>query len=159
MRKGDRQPPTDTPVIARLTQFHNNRLGAVYSALYMFWNARQAATNGAGNRRDAYSVLLHDTNIYRAVNNDLTSSPGDLLNRLLQYRPALGNNFDKALKATQACMEANWSAERCVHISIIDELNTHPICSAPVIIFLSDGQCPMKDSVMRGLCRSAIARG
>lgn len=112
MRKMDRQPPPDTPAISRLIPSHNNRLGAVLSALYMFWISRQAATAVAGNRRDSYSVLLHDMEVACPVNNDFTSGPDDLLNRVLPYRARLGNDFNNALQATQSCMEANWSPER-----------------------------------------------
>jgi hypothetical protein len=39
----DRQPLAIGPAAARIRQHANNRLGAVYSALYSFWTARHAA--------------------------------------------------------------------------------------------------------------------
>jgi hypothetical protein len=42
---------------------HNNRYGAVLSALYAFWSSREVATRqGApsGVRQDAYSIVLFD---------------------------------------------------------------------------------------------------
>jgi hypothetical protein len=39
----DRQPLVVGPAAARIRQHANNRLGAVYSALYSFWTARHAA--------------------------------------------------------------------------------------------------------------------
>lgn len=41
MASGDRQPLSDAPVTARILDHAPNRLGAVYSALYSFWSARQ----------------------------------------------------------------------------------------------------------------------
>lgn len=110
MRKSDRTPLKDTPVANRIAALHNNRLGAVYASLYAFWQARHAA----GDRRDAYSVLLHDDEVITPVVNDLTRTPDDLLARVLPHKARLGTNFTKALKATQSCMERHWSAERCV---------------------------------------------
>ncbi|KAI0297433.1 hypothetical protein BC826DRAFT_1096771, partial [Russula brevipes] len=43
MSTKDRLPLADGPVAERIRQFANNRLGAVYSALYSFWTARHAA--------------------------------------------------------------------------------------------------------------------
>ncbi len=39
----DRQPLADGPAAERIQERSNNRLGAVYSALYSFWSARHAA--------------------------------------------------------------------------------------------------------------------
>jgi hypothetical protein len=44
MATADRIPLVAWPAAERIRQRANNRLGAVYSALYSFWTARQAAT-------------------------------------------------------------------------------------------------------------------
>jgi hypothetical protein len=47
----------------RISLQHNNRYGAVLSALYAFWASRQVATrNGptTGIRQDSYSIVLFD---------------------------------------------------------------------------------------------------
>lgn len=160
MRKSDRTPLKNTPVGDRIAGLHNNRLGAVYSSLYAFWQARHATTGTTGDRRDAYSVLLHDDEVYIPVRNDFTSTPDDLLTRVLPYRARLGTNFTKALQATQSCMERNWSAERCVPRPRLNSLSINKNgYSAPVIIFLSDGQSPLVDSAVRGLCNRAVSLG
>ncbi|KAH9992107.1 hypothetical protein BJV77DRAFT_1003498 [Russula vinacea] len=60
----DRRPLADAPAADLIRQHADNRLGAVYSALYSFWSARHAAfTAGqqrAGARQDAYSLKLSE---------------------------------------------------------------------------------------------------
>src|SRR5487761_1840560 len=61
----DRQPLADGPAAARIRQRADNRLGAVYSALYSFWTARHAAIT-AGQQLGARRGL--DT-VYSALYN------------------------------------------------------------------------------------------
>ena len=49
MRATDRQPLTEGPAAERITRVANNRLGAVFSAVYTLWSARHAAI-AAGQR-------------------------------------------------------------------------------------------------------------
>jgi hypothetical protein len=156
----DRRPLNNTPVTTTLRNRHNNRLGSVYSSLYMFWQARHASINVGANRRDAYSVILFDYAINNAINNDFSNTPDALLNLVLPYSAGGGTDFNMALQATQHCMEAHWSTERCSFFS-----NTIQVAlivlfySAPVVIFLSDGECDVSDSIIRDLCRRAVALG
>jgi hypothetical protein len=46
MQLDDRQPLADAPATDRIRRRANNRLGAVYSALYSFWTARHTAAMG-----------------------------------------------------------------------------------------------------------------
>ncbi|KAK0446846.1 hypothetical protein EV421DRAFT_1707226 [Armillaria borealis] len=143
----DRRPLQNTPVTASIQRASNNRLGAVYSALHAFWMSRQAAVTAnrqtrVANRRDSYSVVLFDHELVRGVTNDFTSSPEDLLNGLLRYQARGGTNYDLALIDARNVMTANWSPER-----------------VPVVIFLSDGECSVRDESVQDLCRAAIALG
>ncbi|KAK0202722.1 hypothetical protein DFS33DRAFT_1436579 [Desarmillaria ectypa] len=143
----DRRPLPDTPVTASIQGTSNNRLGAVYSALYAFWMSRHAAFTAnrqarVANRRDSYSVILFDHQLVRGVTNDFTSSPLDLLNSLLRYQARGGTDYDTALSDARNVMTENWSPER-----------------APVVIFLSDGECSVRDESVQDLCRVAIALG
>jgi len=54
MGMDDRHPLNNTPVTAQISRQCNNRLGAVYSALYGFWTSRAAAVTAGAARRDAY---------------------------------------------------------------------------------------------------------
>lgn len=112
MSATDRLPLSNTPVTALLRARHNNRIGAVYSSLHTFWQARHSALTGGANRRDSYSVILFDHAEYAAVNNDFTSTPDALLNLVIPYGSGGGTNFNMALQAAQRCMENHWSTER-----------------------------------------------
>ena len=65
MSSTDRQPLAYGTAAARIRQRANNRLGAVYSALYGFWTARNAAVTAGqqlGTRRGldvVYSALYN----------------------------------------------------------------------------------------------------
>ena len=59
----DYRPLANTPMTRRISSQHNNRYGAVLSALYAFWASRQTATRNAattGVRQDSYSIVVFD---------------------------------------------------------------------------------------------------
>ncbi|KAG2130165.1 uncharacterized protein EDB93DRAFT_1181059 [Suillus bovinus] len=143
MRSTDRQPLRSTPVSDKIIRSSNNRFGAVLSSLYGFWSARAAAVAGQqAARRDSYSVILFDQSTVDAVFNDFSSSPDDLLDAVLRYQTSIGTNFTAAIQRAQLLMEHYWSTER-----------------TPVIIFLSDGECPIEDQTIQDLCRAAVRLG
>jgi len=131
---------------SRISRSANNRLGAVYSALYSFWSARHAAVSGGrqtvGARRDAYSVILFNSATTSIMKNDFTSTPDQLLNAVLGHQADGGTNFVMALRTGGTIMEQNWSTDR-----------------TPVMIFLSDGQCPVSNTAIQDVCRSAVRLG
>ncbi|KIK79481.1 hypothetical protein PAXRUDRAFT_161212 [Paxillus rubicundulus Ve08.2h10] len=121
----------------------NNRLGAVYSALYSFWKARMATAGQSSlTRRDSYSIILHDQVTETICSNDLTKSPDELLELLLPKGPKGGNSFDRALKAAETMMTECWADER-----------------PPVIIFLSDGIAAFRDKNVQRLFHLAAQMG
>lgn len=116
MASRDRLPLSGTPVTDRIRSTHNNRLGAVYSSLYSFWMSRQAALDPAHSqssttttRRDAYSVILFDHTMNICLENDFTSSPGELLDGVLPYNAAGGTDYTTALSTTEAVMRRHWN--------------------------------------------------
>jgi len=65
----DRQPLADGPAAERIRERANNRLGAVYSALYSFWTARHAtatAEQQLGTRRGIDAVYSALYNLWSA---------------------------------------------------------------------------------------------
>jgi hypothetical protein len=116
MGGADRRPLPGTPSTAIIAAASNNRLGAVYSALYSFWVARQAAIgHSAGNdaRSDAYSVFLYDHNATpTSITNDFTLTPDQLLQELLPHKTRGGTDFEVALELAQSMMETHWSTQR-----------------------------------------------
>ncbi|KAG9014447.1 hypothetical protein FRB93_013572 [Tulasnella sp. JGI-2019a] len=139
MANTDRQPITNTPGTASIMRCNSNRFGAVLSAVYGFWNSRSSGV--AGCRRDSYSVILFNSSPETLISNDFTSTPDQLLNRIVSIQPAGGTNFNGALKSAQSLMEAHWSTDR-----------------SPVVIFLSDGESSLDETVVYGICRGAAAR-
>ena len=139
MNMNDRQPLENSPVGGRIRSRMNNRLGAVYSALYSFWSARQSAV---GHQRDANTIILHAEGTQSVCENDTTRSPVELLDLLLPNAPKGGNSFNKALKAADTAILRWWD-------------DTRP----PVIIFLSDGIASVSDSVVRKLFRTTAQKG
>ncbi|KAI9455138.1 hypothetical protein BJY52DRAFT_1122164, partial [Lactarius psammicola] len=76
------------------------------------------------------------------VENDLTSSPDELLTSCLRYKAHENENYTLAIEKAQATMTSHWSTER-----------------APVLIFLTDGQTRIGDKPVYDLCRAAVGRG
>jgi hypothetical protein len=131
----DRQPLPNSAGIDRIARTANDRLGSVFSALYSFWIARQAAVDRnaqvGGGRRDAYSLIFFNQEPSTSIENDLTSSPDELLDAALQYVAYGGTDFTSALESAQTVMTSHWSTERYesfhtlkVFLGIIDTLLT-----------------------------------
>ena len=167
MSETDRLPLEDAPATDRIRRVANNRLGAVYSALYSFWSARHTAVTTSqettGARRDAYSVIMFNWTTENVVVDDFTSSPDELLSVVLNTQAKGGTNFTTALQAGQNVMVDNWSTERfatqspCVfRLVAIVTLFFFEIRRTPIMIFLSDGECSVPDAAIQDLCRSAI---
>ncbi|KAL5492779.1 hypothetical protein ACEPAI_4226 [Sanghuangporus weigelae] len=140
----DRRPVPTYPASARIMRTANNRLGSVYYALHSFWSARATAMNQAGvqNRRDAYSAILFNGLATEVYTNDFSSAPDVLLDSILRYSAEGGTNFSAAISMVEQIMTRHWSTER-----------------APVVIFLSDGECSIGDDVVYSLCRKAVSLG
>ena len=164
MLSDDRLPLADAPATERIKLRADNRLGAVYSALYSFWSARHAAvTSGQeslGARRDAYSVIMFNHLAKNVVVNDFAGSSDDLLEIVLNEKAKGGTNFAEALHAAQAIMVDNWSTERFATFSFsVFSIDSHAIHRTPIMIFLSDGECSVPGYAIRDLCHSAIRLG
>lgn len=114
MKNTDHLPLDNTPVTARITEHHNNRLGAVYSALHSFWSARNAGFRGLEARLDSYTVLLFDRNVLPIIVDDYTSSPEEMLEAVLAHGTGLGTKYTNALNAVQLHMESHWNVDKFV---------------------------------------------
>jgi len=125
MSRKDRRPLADTPMANQIRISADNRLGAVYSALYSFWSSRHVAVTAnrqaVGARRDAYSVILFNEEATQVLTNDFTSTPDQLLGTVLRQKAVLGTNFKAALQTGRKVMEQHWSTERFVtfHLAIV----------------------------------------
>ncbi|KAG8960525.1 hypothetical protein FRC03_006451 [Tulasnella sp. 419] len=126
----------------RIKRLHNNRYGAVLSALYEFWTSRATGSTQQGARRDAYSILLFNKRVEVVLSNDNTSSPDSLLACLLGKHEGSGTSFDSALVTATSVMERFWNTER-----------------SPVVVFLSDGESMVSPATVNDLARRAVALG
>ncbi|KAJ3570940.1 hypothetical protein NP233_g4078 [Leucocoprinus birnbaumii] len=151
MSLNNSKPLPATPVTPTIVSRHNDRLGAAYLSLHGFWQSRQVALTTPGSsaqgqaapaRRDAYSVLLFSNSAIVSFENDFRSTPEQMLRVLLQTEANGGTNYEAAITQTEAVMRKHWSSER-----------------SPVVIFLSDGECSIRDTTVRTLCRAAISLG
>ncbi|KAI9444006.1 hypothetical protein H4582DRAFT_1807752, partial [Lactarius indigo] len=146
MGRGDIQPLPNAAGTPRIALTINNRFGTVISSLYSFWTARQAVViknaQSGGRRRDAYSVVFFNKDASTCVENDLKSSPDELLTSCLRYKARENENYTLAIEKAQTIMTSHWSTER-----------------APVLIFLTDGQTHIEDKPVYDICRAALSRG
>ncbi|KAF8341339.1 uncharacterized protein EI90DRAFT_2905822 [Cantharellus anzutake] len=141
MAERDRVPLAGQAATRQITNYNNNRYGAVLSAIYGFWTARAGASPG-GIRRDAYSVVVFNDTAATIIANDLTRDAGALLSPLLRMGPDGGTNFSAAIGEAHRVMERNWSADR-----------------APCVIFLSDGEANTPSQELRAICDEAVFLG
>ena len=128
----DCQPLADAPATDRIRQRFNNRLGAVYSAVYSFWFARYVAgiagRKAVGVRRDAFSVILFNSGTENVLVHDCKNNLDRLLDVMMIMmigRASGGKNFTLALQAGQNVMEQHWSTERFV-------IESRPLLSSPL---------------------------
>ncbi|KAH9059752.1 hypothetical protein EDB87DRAFT_1790917 [Lactarius vividus] len=143
MGSSDLQPLPNAAGTPRIALTANNRLGAAISSLYSFWTARQTAVKkSGGRRRDAYSIVFFNRDALTCVENDLTSSPDELLTSCLRYEAHESDNYKVAIQKAQAIMTSHWSTER-----------------APFLIFLTDGLTHIGDKPFYDICHAAVGRG
>ncbi|KAG8834731.1 hypothetical protein FRC17_007455 [Serendipita sp. 399] len=146
MTFSDHRPLPDTPATERIVRQADNRFGAVLSAVYNFWVARDTATRGgiaAGLRQDAYTVVFFDHVSTVACSNDVGSTPDDLLAMVPPNANYYGGtDFSTALQTIKKEMTDSWSTDRY-----------------PVVILLSDGECSIRDETVSDLCQTAVGLG
>ncbi|KAJ7504160.1 hypothetical protein B0H11DRAFT_1709774, partial [Mycena galericulata] len=143
----DYQPLPNRPGADLIIRHSNNRLGAVFSSLHAFWVSRSSALNAgrrgmAGGRKDAYSVIFFDRAAHLCLRNDTQSTPDQLLHSVLGYTADGWTNPAAALSETETLMRECWS----------DSL-------APVVIFLSDGECEDALENVESLSHAAVDLG
>ena len=133
MTHTDRRPLQNTPMARRIMGRHNNRYGAVLSALWSFWQSREVATRNAartGARQDTYSVVLFSSTaevmeirvvaywttshfLFQIVaENDATSTAEQLVELLLDHTTTRGTHYDNALISAREIVERHTTFER-----------------------------------------------
>ncbi|PKC68809.1 hypothetical protein RhiirA1_440393 [Rhizophagus irregularis] len=123
-----------------LKKKHNNRIGAVYQAVYSFMDARR--NSAQITIPDSISLILF--NNWASVPfeyQDLTD-PKVLLNSMLQYEAWLGTNYDSAITKAGSLIEAHFDSKK-----------------TNVIIFLSDGECYIPTNQLHAICKQNKEKG
>ncbi|KAF8607194.1 hypothetical protein BDV93DRAFT_552935 [Ceratobasidium sp. AG-I] len=140
----DHRPLANTPISRHLEASCNNRYGTVLSALHSFWLSREPATHSPATqaRQDAYSVVMFDQYARTCITNDLRSTTRELINLLIPQTRWAGADFQAALTEARRLIEAHWSTDR-----------------APVVIFLSDGECKKPHDPVYDLCQTCVRQG
>jgi hypothetical protein len=147
MSWADQSPIPNAPGSNRIIAKANNRLGAVISSLYSFWIVRQAIFDsnpqpGGRPRRDAYSVILFNSEPTACIENDFTSSPEELLTTVLEHEAGGGTDFARALKKTHEVMISYWSSERYAQMYRRSSYSL-PVTLMPIVEHLLLSSCLM----------------
>jgi hypothetical protein len=101
----DRQPLTEGPAAGRIMRVANNRLGAVFSALYNFWSAREAAvavgqrTLGVQRRLDYVYSTTHNVNFQSGLNAGAITGQEPAFTRRDSYSVILFASWAKTILA------------------------------------------------------------
>jgi len=185
MSDPDRQPLTEGPAAERIKRLENNRLGAVYSALYSFWSARQAAvaagqrTLGVQRRLDSVYSAAHNVNFRSDLNVDATNGQEPDFTRRDSYSVILFADSAKTLLTNDVTSSPDQLLDTVLlprnyggigiftnFVAALDEaerIMEENWCTerTPIIIFLSDGETTVKvsDDVVRNLCGTATRLG
>lgn len=177
MSCNDRVPLGDGPAAERIQLYANNRLGAVYSALYSFWTARHAtiaAGQQSGSRRGynsvysaLYSALWSTSSTAGAADQQAGGGRRDAYSVILfneSSKTVLTNDFTRTpdqlldvLLNEDASGGTNFATALSAGQSVmIQHWSTERL---PVMIFLSDGECGVSDLAIEDVCRAAIQIG
>ncbi|PKC02038.1 hypothetical protein RhiirA5_287900, partial [Rhizophagus irregularis] len=163
MSEQDIKPIQDFPIYDDLTKKHNNRIGAVYQAVYLFMNTRK---NSAKITPDSISLILfnHKT-IVPFEYRDLTNL-SDVLNSMLKYEAGGLTDFDSAIQKAGILIETHFDPTKYV---LLNKLNTLTILynffiynflfRVNVIIFLSDGECKTPTNQLNDICKQNKENG
>lgn len=109
MSANDQVPNPDTPVHEQLQKEHNNRLGAVYDAVYKFTQARQASLRRKCN--DTVSVVLFNRRAKTIYQNQPLDS-SNIFSEMIKHNAEPGTNFSVAIEqAGEVCL-SNYDPQR-----------------------------------------------
>ncbi|CAG8786447.1 15198_t:CDS:2, partial [Cetraspora pellucida] len=110
MATGDCKPRCDNSKISYLQSTHNNRLGAVYEAIYTFIetrkNSRKATTTGQmAVDLDTTSLILFDYTAITAFENRSLSNSDELLQKMIGFHPQGDNYYHEGIKKAAKVIE------------------------------------------------------
>ncbi|CAG8444245.1 12971_t:CDS:10 [Acaulospora morrowiae] len=147
MNTGDCRPHGDRVKTACIQKSHNNRLGAVYEAIYSFMETRKSSRKAtrAGEMsvdQDTVSLVLFDTAALVAFENRSLANSDELLEIMLRYSPGGGTYYREGIKKATDVIQGHYDPSK-----------------TNVIIFLSDGENNPPENELRSLCQREKDRG
>jgi len=143
----DRKPIPNYPIYYELIKNHNDRIGAVYQAVYQFMETRIASAQTSQNHassalRDSVTLILFDHKVVVPFENQSMTNTGELLNIMLSYKAGGGTNFDNAIQKAGYLITSYFDPTK-----------------ANIIIFLSDGECGVPAKQLHNICKQNQSRG
>ncbi|CAG8499822.1 1587_t:CDS:10 [Acaulospora colombiana] len=102
----DKRPLQNTPIYNQLVRSHNNRLGAVYNAVYSFIDTRIStfrsnnsfSYNASLTPKDTVSLILFDHEAHVEIEHAPLVDPNQFLSNMLRNTARGGTNFDLAIQ-------------------------------------------------------------
>lgn len=102
MGNKDCEPECSDTKLESLKTAHNNRLGAVYEAVYKFIVKRNTFRNTKDSRisvnEDTNSLILFNDSATVVYENEDLSNPAALLTKMTQHKPEGCTNFSQGIK-------------------------------------------------------------
>ncbi|CAG8473542.1 7953_t:CDS:10 [Ambispora leptoticha] len=147
MSSRDRKPLNQRTITSCLLNAHNNRLGAVYEAVYNFIKTRNHSGKAtfvgrAAVDRDITSLILFNNAATVVFENQNLSDTEELLNMMMKFTPAGGTFFREGIKKAAEIIEKYYDPKK-----------------TNVIMFLSDGECDTPELTLRNLCQREVNKG
>ncbi|CAG8642418.1 8285_t:CDS:10, partial [Ambispora gerdemannii] len=147
MSSSDCRPRCSNSQTTCLQHNHNNRLGAVYEAVYSFIETRKnslKATNVGLSAvdRDIASLILFESTATVVFENQSLSNPEQLLEKMMKFDADGGTSFHAGINKAAEIIEKYYDRQK-----------------TNVIIFLSDGEAITPDSELRSLCQREVNKG
>nr|CAG8441595.1 7070_t:CDS:10 [Entrophospora candida] len=144
MNGTDRKPLENihSNISQKIAQSHNNRIGAVYSAVYLFMEEHKEKQNQDAVDNDTISLILFNHETVVPIENQSLNDANNVLDTMIQYEANGGTRFDLAIREAGSLIDKHYNPKK-----------------ANVIIFLSDGECGSPDAELESICKYNKQRG
>ncbi|PKY60333.1 hypothetical protein RhiirA4_483921, partial [Rhizophagus irregularis] len=148
MRNQDKKPISSYPIYNELIKKHNNRIGAVYQAVYYFVETRINSARTNQNqmslaKHNNISLILFDKEVIIPFENRDLTDLTDLLNKMLEQNVRRdGANYDLAIQKAGSLIETHFDPTK-----------------VNIIIFLSGGECDVPTKQLHTICEQNRAKG
>ncbi|CAG8553519.1 15287_t:CDS:1 [Funneliformis mosseae] len=117
MSSKDCKPICSSTATLRLKLSHDNRLGAVYDAVYTFIDSRRSSRKASPSGqmavdRDTVSLVLFDDNVDTAFENESLSKHEELLTKMMKFRPCGYNLYNIGIDKASEIINKYYDASK-----------------------------------------------